>query len=737
MSIFLLISIGSVCAEDNSTADADILSDDGSDIILSDESSESKNITSVESENTKVKTGETAILPVTVKDKDSNKINVTKSEISVSEGSKTVKSTYNNSQITITDNLKVGNHSLIIKYKGNNNYLASNTTVILSIFENYTIQLPSSFDINSSTKTAEIPINVTNGVDKKTESTDEISAVISYKEGNVTKNITVSDLKHKDGKLTFAYNLADNITSSTLIVTYNDNETKTSKNTTLNRIFNVKIEALNLVNQYQDGEFTFKVTDVDTNEVVVGKQVVLTTVGNIRAGFTVTTNESGIASFKTANLYEFNSEGGNISQLEMKKLDVGKHQVDITTSGNIKSEKLTTNLTISKAKIKIEIKDFKEDPGTNKNVTIAVTNTKSGNPVAGIVLKVELPQTVGKTYYIQTDSEGNAKISVKNLTGGVYNITASNNDTKNIVKASDSGTFIINPSKVVISTKSVTIRYNTGTTATIKVTDKKTGKVVPNAFLLVRLYTGSKSANYVFLTNDKGVVKFSAPLAVGKHKMVVSTADNRYDGGEVTKYITVKKSTGKLSAPKVTSYYKEGKNFTVKLVNTKKNNSPIYGANVNIRVFVSNTQYYNYNGQTGADGKLQLKIDLTPGTYKVEVLNGDGKNYTAKKITSKIVVKKTKAKITPKKLTSKKGVSKKFKVKVINKKTKTAVIGVKVKIKVYTGKNYKIYTKKTNSNGYAKLNVKSLKVGKHKVYVSSGDKYCTAKKAKSTIKITK
>ena len=78
-----------------------------------------------------------------------------------------------------------------------------------------------------------------------------------------------------------------------------------------------------------------------------------------------------------------------------------------------------------------------------------------------------------------------------------------------------------------------------------------------------------------------------------------------------------------------------------------------------------------------------------------------------------------------------------FKVTVKNTKTKKIIKGVKVAIKVYTGKKYKTYTVKTNSKGIAQLNVKSLKVGTHKVVVTSGNKYCTAKTATSSIKITK
>ena len=217
--------------------------------------------------------------------------------------------------------------------------------------------------------------------------------------------------------------------------------------------------------------------------------------------------------------------------------------------------------------------------------------------------------------------------------------------------------------------------------------------------------------------------------------MIVTTADNRYDFKQATKTITVKKATAKFTARKVTTYYKAGKYFTIKLTNTK-NNKAIYDEKVNIKLFISKNRYYNYNGNTGMNGQLKLLLDtLKPGTYKVVISCADSKDYTAKEITSKIVIKKAPAKLIPKKLTAKKGAKKYFKVTVKNKKTKKVIKGVKIKIKVYTGKKAKTYTVKTNTKGIAKISTAKLKVGKHKVYVTSANKYVVAKKAKSTIKI--
>lgn len=65
----------------------------------------------------------------------------------------------------------------------------------------------------------------------------------------------------------------------------------------------------------------------------------------------------------------------------MKQFEVGNHTVEISTSGNVKTSKITVNLTITQAEVNIVISNFKEEYGTNKNVTITVTNKKNGEPV--------------------------------------------------------------------------------------------------------------------------------------------------------------------------------------------------------------------------------------------------------------------------------------------------------------------------------------------------------------------
>ena len=82
--------------------------------------------------------------------------------------------------------------------------------------------------------------------------------------------------------------------------------------------------------------------------------------------------------------------------------------------------------------------------------------------------------------------------------------------------------------------------------------------------------------------------------------------------------------------------------------------------------------------------------------------------------------------------------SKYFKVKVKNKKTKKVVRGVKIKIKLTSGKGSKVFTLKTDGKGVAKLNTKTLKVGKYNVDIKTADyRYKVSGKSKITIYDTK
>lgn len=730
MSLFLLISIGSVCASD-SAMDTDIIAaDDGGNVTPVP--------TTVVAKDTRINENDPQEISVDVKDNESPSIEITSGNLSVTENNKTVKFTYTNSSLKFTDKFAVGNHSLIINYLGNPNYNKSSTKIILSIVgNNYTMQAPASVDVNSK-RIIEIPLNITNGVDIRNVNENDFTATLSYKEGNdtTTINITKMILDYKNGKLALNYPLADDITTSTIALVYTGEGDKLSKNITLNRIFNVKVDVIINETEYKSGAFEFKLTDVDAG-AIVNKTVELKY--NIKAGsitFVQTanskTNENGVVSFNNSNMVTNVPYSMGYST---SALPVGINDVTLSSSG-LKIINSTQKVLIKAATINIKIDDFKEPYATDKNVTITVTNAETGTPVKYEYLHLNMPQTTGKDYYFMTDTNGQSKISVKQLIPAVYNLTVNNNDTQNINNISVKGNFTIEAAPATLTvTVASKYYYNSGNVAVVVVTDED-GKRVPNAIILLQVYTGKTSQAFIFQANENGKAYINyAPAAIGQHTLVFSSADSRYTANAVTKTVTVLKAKAKITAPKVAAFYKDGKYLTIKLTNAK-NNKAIYGAKVNIKVFISSNSYYNYNGQTGLDGQIRISLDTyNPGTYRVVISPGESKNFTASQITTQFTIVKAKAKLVPYALTAKKGQNVNFIVKVKNKKTNNPIAGVKIKIKLYIGKTVKTYIVKTNLAGKAKLNVKSLGVGTYKAIVTSNNKYVVAQAAAAKIKI--
>lgn len=135
------------------------------------------------------------------------------------------------------------------------------------------------------------------------------------------------------------------------------------------------------------------------------------------------------------------------------------------------------------------------------------------------------------------------------------------------------------------------------------------------------------------------------------------------------------------------------------------------------------------------------KTGLGSGTFKVKASSFLYESNTLQKkiiISEKVVKKPVSVTIKPTKLSTTYKSGKYFKAKVINSKTKKPVKGVKVTLKVFTGKNAKTVTLTSNSKGIIKYSSSKLKVGKHNVVLKvKKSKSFTGKTKKSYIKISK
>lgn len=208
--------------------------------------------------------------------------------------------------------------------------------------------------------------------------------------------------------------------------------------------------------------------------------------------------------------------------------------------------------------------------------------------------------------------------------------------------------------------------------------------------------------------------------------------DDVYESEVLTRKISIKSdvSLNSINSP---TYYNCGGSFTVSLVD-KNSNEKLNGVKLKLRVFTGN-KYKDYYVYTNNDGVASLKISgLAVGNHKVEITSKNT-SYVFTKVISNIKVSKVPTIIKAPKVISKYKKTKYFSVTIKNKVTKKPIKSLKVIIKVFTGKKYKIYNIKTNSKGIVKLNTKYLIKGTHKVVISSGNRnFLVSSKSAITIK---
>lgn len=248
----------------------------------------------------------------------------------------------------------------------------------------------------------------------------------------------------------------------------------------------------------------------------------------------------------------------------------------------------------------------------------------------------------------------------------------------------------------------------------IKVSNMKTGKPVSG----VKLGVSSKFGSKMLTTDSEGLVTYYFPTVVGTYMISaglyldVDATSSWVDNIRINDFINEYVTFSKVPVTLTTSF---GKSFQVKVVSSN-NKNPVRGVEVYLKIYTG-SKYKQVTLKTDENGIVKFNPGtLSVGKHKI-VASVDNKNAVGKSKTTTITIAKHVPKITaPKKRNLYKTGN--FKITVTNKKYGNVMSGVKVQVKVYTGKKYKTFNVKTNSKGIATISTKALSKGTHKVVMT-------------------
>lgn len=364
--------------------------------------------------------------------------------------------------------------------------------------------------------------------------------------------------------------------------------------------------------------------------------------------------------------------------------------------------------------------------------TVKLTDSNN-NPLSNEKIQLKVIDTVSWTIPKMTDGNGIASFEFKDLHHAVkdgesitpYDLTVGNWPVRFELISGDHIADAVNANLKVlkntgnINVNDVTADFGEEKYLEMTLTDSVTGKPIKGEFFIIQIPNGLVNMISYAVSDENGKGKFDvSQLIPGTYSVRVGLMDSsNIAASQKSARITINKIPVTLNTSKLTTTYNSGKNFTVSVVN---GNVSFIGVKLKLKVYTgSSAKTYTLKSIENGTAFFNTSV-LSKGTHKVIVSNADSL-FSADSVTSSIV-------INPKKLNIV-GASKKLKnggqltLKVKDKSTGKYISGVKLQVKVFTGKKYKTFnlvTKKSKliSNAIgALLKTNKFSTGTHKVTV--------------------
>ena len=400
--------------------------------------------------------------------------------------------------------------------------------------------------------------------------------------------------------------------------------------------------------------------------------------------------------------YTVRTDSNGQAVIPVGNLTPGKYNAKISYKGssNYKASSATVLVTVTKAATSIDASDVNIAYRDPTGELVATITSEHGKTLI-VNLNIELN---GKTYTVRTDSNGQAVLSLYDVTPGTYDAKISYKGSSNYKASTTTAKVTVTKSATSIDAGDVSIAYRDPTGELVATVTNEHGKT-----LVVTLSIELNGKTYNVRTDANGQAVLSLyDVTPGTYDAKISyKGSSNYKGFTTTAKVVVTKAATSIDAGDVNIAYRDPTGELVATVTNEHGKALIVTVNIELNG-------KTYSVRTDANGQAVLSLyDVTPGTYDVKISYKGSSNYKAASTTAKVVVTKSDTIISAPDVSVASGdPDGKLVSTIVNEHGKPLVVTMKVEL------DGKTFSARSDSNGQINVSTADLAPGSYVAKIS-------------------
>jgi|GEM_PF-1004686 len=297
-------------------------------------------------------------------------------------------------------------------------------------------------------------------------------------------------------------------------------------------------------------------------------------------------------------------------------------------SSNYKASSANALVTVTKAATSIDAGDVNIAYRDPSGELVATVTNEHGKTLI-VTLNIELN---GKTYNVRTDANGQAVLSLYDVTPGTYDAKISYKGSSNYEGFTTTAKVVVTKAATSIDAGDVNIAYRDPSGELVATVTNEHGKT-----LIVTLNIELNGKTYNVRTDANGQAVLSLyDVTPGTYDAKISyKGSSNYEGFTTTAKVVVTKAATSIDAGDVNIAYRDPSGELVATVTNEHGKTLIVTLNIELNG-------KTYSVRTDANGQAVLSLyDVTPGTYDAKISYKGSSNYKGFTTTAKVVVTKS------------------------------------------------------------------------------------------------